>query len=173
MRISNSILVIIFSLFLVSCGGSKYSVEKFCQLSNITNLNGSYENKFKSQSDSLYSQTNGELSRSLGVYVDSIQLIDLKFSSQNITITIHTDSGLQEKSYKGKFKENYFEVYVNKKIAPIPFIYFGWNWERVRIGLDEGENLLIQYWQNNFGWILFGSAGGSEDKEYKFRRIKD
>lgn len=89
---------------------------------------------------------------------------------KSVTITFQTDSIVHEKSYKGNLKKNYFEVYLKRKIVPIPFIYFGWNWERARIGLDKEKNLLIQYWQNNFGWILFGTAGGSEDKEYTFRK---
>lgn len=170
MKISDSILVVIFSLCLVSCGSGKHSVDNFSQLPNTTYLDGCYETKSIKQSDSLYSQTNGNLLRCLGIYADSINFVNLKFDKKNITITFQTDSALHKKSYKGKFKKNYFEVYLSRKIAPIPVFYFGWDWERARIGLDKDKNLLIQYWQYNFGWILFGTAGGLEDKEYTFSK---
>lgn len=76
------ILVIIFSLCLVSCGGSKHSVNNFSQLPHIAYLDGCYDNKLMKQSDSLYSQTNGELLRNLGIYADSISFVNLKFDKK-------------------------------------------------------------------------------------------
>ena len=143
------------------------------ELSDVTYLDGSYENKFFGQSDTVYSLTDGKMSRIFNIYADSINYIKLKFDKESVTILFQTDSGQQEKFYKGKLKENYFELYTSQKIVPIPFLFFGWDWKRLRIGLNENKDLLIQYWQNNFGWILFASAGGSEDKEYTFQKIED
>lgn len=82
MKMTHLILVFIFFLFLMSCVGSKYSVKKFAELSDITYLDGSYKNRFYEQSDSLYSLTNGRLSSIFDIYVDSIDYIKLKFDKK-------------------------------------------------------------------------------------------
>lgn len=173
MRNLYKILIVVFSIFLMSCGSSRYSVGNFIELSDVSHLDGSYKNRFYEQSDSIFSLTDGKMSRIFDIYADSINYINLRFEKENVTIVFQTDSGLQEKFYKGKLKNNYFELYTSQKIVPIPFLFFGWDWRRLRIGLNENKDLLIQYWQNSFGWILFGSAGRSEDKEYTFQKIEN
>ena len=103
---------------------------------------------------------------------DSINSIDFKFDKENITIIFEIDSILHKKTYKGKLKDNYFEITLKKKIIPIPFIYFIRQIEKVRIGRDDEDNLLIHYWEDYLGWILIGAAGDTHEFEYIFGKVE-
>lgn len=166
MRIKIILFIAAFSSFLASCS-SKYSVKTFTQVSDVSQFDGSYDNRPSRTSD--YPK---DLSKVLDIYADSIKSVNLKFEKKQMTIAYQTDSGVQEKVYKGKFKKNYFEVYLTKKIIPIP-LFFLWHKERVRLGLSGNKNLQVQYYQYQFGWILLLTAGSADDSEYEYPQIKD
>lgn len=157
--------LLLLILLFTSCGSSKYSVENFSQLTDITSLDGTYYKLDEKQSASL--------SYFFGFSSDSIEFVNLKFSKKNLIVTVHTNSGMSEKSYKGKLKENYFEIYLRKRIMPVPVIYSGWCYQRIRIGRDKDKNLLVQYWRNAFAWVLMMATAGDDDSEYVFRRVED
>jgi len=172
------ILVILLSLFLTSScalwsgGKRRLPVNSFLEISDITKLNGTYQNKTNKEFEiDTAEKSKGKLSNIFHLSSDTIDSVNLKFSDKNVILTIKDKSGLQEKSYKGKFKKNYFEITLKKKIIPIPFIYFIRDIEKVRIGRDEEDNLLIHYWSDWLGWALI-VAGGKHEFEYVFRKVE-
>lgn len=164
------ISMLFLCLFLVSCGSSKFSKSHFSELSDFTFLDGTYLNDADLKENSHQKQL-GKLSNIFNLPSDTIDLVNLKFNGKNIVLTFQTNSGLQEKTYKGKFKGNYFEACVKKKIRPIPVLFFGWQIGKIRIGQNEDKDLLIQYWSSEFMWILLGTGGSTNDSEYRYKKI--
>lgn len=174
MKFFHSILISLFCLFSLSCGSSKLPISNFSELTDVSYLDGTYQNKTnKELLDNTYEKYKGNLSSMFDLPSDTIDSVNFKFNKKNMTLIFKNDSGLQEKNYKGKLKENYFEICIKKKIAPIPFIYFGWQMEKVRIGQNKNGNLLIHYWEDNLGWILIMASGSTHDYEYIFEKIEN
>jgi hypothetical protein len=179
MKILCVILIILFSLFLTSCGalwsGGKRElpISNFSEISDITMLNGTYQNKINKEfQGNTFEKSKGKLSNIFHLPSDSIRSIYFEFGKKNVTMIFEVDSVLHKKTYKGKLKNNYFESTLKKKIIPIPFIYFIRQIEKVRIGRDEENNLLIHYWEDNLGWVIIGAAGSTYEFEYVFKKIE-
>lgn len=181
MRIDYLILIALFTLFLTACSdlltrrSSKYPTSNFSEISDIAMLDGTYENNENKKSYKYYThrEYKGRLSNIFHLPSDSINVIRLKFNKDHMILSFDTDSIRQEKIYKGKFKNNsYFEATLSKERIPIPFLYFMWNTERVRIGRNEEKKLLIHYWTDNLGWVFFvATARDICDYEYIFKEI--
>lgn len=179
MRVLHAILIILFTLFLTSCGalwsGGKreLSISNFSVISGVTILNGIYKNEADNKPrENTFKGYKGKLSNIFHLPSDSVNSFDLKFDKENIIMTFEIDSVPQQKTYKGKLKNNYFEVTIKKKIIPIPFIFFIRQIEKVRIGRDDEDNLLIHYWEDSFGWLLIGAAGDTYEFEYVFSKVE-
>jgi len=182
MRIDYFILIVSSILFFTSCSdllirrSSEYSISNFSEISDIAMLDGTYENNKKDEKPYKYyshRDYKGKLSNIFYLPSDTINVVSLKFNKDHMILTFDTDSIRQEKIYKGKFKNNsYFEVTVSKEIIPVPFIFFIWNTERVRIGRNEEKGLLIHYWRDNLGWVFFiATARDIVDYEYIFNEF--
>ena len=173
------ILIILFSLFFTSCGalwsGGKRElpISNFSMISDVAVLNGTYKNEADNKlQENIFKGYKGRLSNIFHLPSDSISSIDLKFDKKNITIIFEIDSILHKKTYKGKLKDNYFEITLKKKIIPIPFIYFIRQIEKIRIGRDDKDNLLIHYWEDYLGWVPIMAAGDTYEFEYVFRKVE-
>lgn len=181
MRIHYLILIASFGLFLTSCSdllirkSSIYPISNFSEISDISMLDGTYENKENEKSYKYYThrEFKGKLSNIFSLPSDTINIVSLKFNKDQMILTFDKDLIRQEKIYKGKFMNNsYFEVTLSKERIPIPFLYFIWNTERVRIGRNEEKGLLIHYWTDNLGWLFFiAVARDTCDYEYIFKKI--
>lgn len=174
------VLVFVFCSFLSSCGalwsGGKPELPTnvFSELSNISVLNGTYQNKTnKVLHENAFKSYKGKLSNIFHLPSDSVSFIDYKFDKENVNMVFEIDSILHKKNYKGKLKNNYFEITLKKKIIPIPFIYFIRQIEKVRIGKDKEGNLLIHYWEDYLGWIIIGAAGDTYEDEYTFKKVEN
>ncbi|MDL2309694.1 hypothetical protein LJC39_01050 [Parabacteroides sp. OttesenSCG-928-B22] len=168
-----SLLILLLSLTISSCGSSKFSTKNFTPLSDFASLNGAYaDSACVKSSTSGYAPYIKKLSHVFGIYDDSIEFVQLKFNKESLCFLYETDSGVQEKAYKGKLKNNYFEVFLKNKLIPIP-AFFIWQKERVLIGLNKDNNLLVQYWSDSMGWVLLASGGNTYDYEFVFERISN
>ena len=72
-------------------------------------------------------------------------------------------------AFKGKFKKNYFEVYLDKKRIFFPPIYCKTNINRLRIGFTHNKDLVINRHYDYSGMFLLFAAGNSDNKQYVFK----
>lgn len=92
--------------------------------------------------------------------------------SKNEEIEIHYKNvlgGNEMAAFKGKFKKNYFEVYLRKKRILFPPIYCKTNINRLRIGLSKNQELVINRHYDYSGMVLLFAAGNSDHKQYVFK----
>lgn len=128
------LFVLLCGILLVSCSGKKLPIHHFAQLSKPIAFNGIYLNE------------NDKLARLLNIERDKTDFITIEYSLENrdtLNILYHTENGLEHKKLKGKFKDNFFEVYFSNRRVYIPIIYTIHNVNRVRLGADKDGNLLL------------------------------
>lgn len=92
--------------------------------------------------------------------------------SKNDEIEIHYKNvlgGNEVVTFKGKFKKNYFEVFLNKKRIFFPPIYCKTNINRLRIGLTQNKELVINQHYDYSGMFMLFAAGNSDNKQYVFK----
>lgn len=77
--------------------------------------------------------------------------------------------GNEVAAFKGKFKKNYFEVYLDKKRIFFPPIYCKTNINRLRIGFTQNKDLVINRHYDYSGMFLLFAAGNSDNKQYVFK----
>ena len=157
----NYCLYFLFISFLLSgCRSKQLPVSDFVPMTSPVAFEGTYSN----QGDTLSFLFN------IGGYKkwkmrDSIQFITLKFNGKDtLKLSYLTYDGLQEKSYKGKLKDNFFEIHLEKKHIIIPPVFYLDRIDRLRIGSGDSTSLLIHKWYNLVGFCIFASAvdGGNE-----------
>ena len=156
------IIVILFlvDIFFTSCASHKISTKNFFPCPNFTDLNGTYLNR------------DGELSRVFPIKSDIVHFFTCEFTGKDsLKLTYRIDSDLKTICYKGKFKKNFFEIYLSNKFIPIPFLFFLKDVDRLRIGRNEKTDLLIQHYYDHIGWVLLFAAGDTEEDEYSFQNI--
>ncbi|PXV69064.1 WG repeat protein [Dysgonomonas alginatilytica] len=151
---------LLISFILSGCRSKQLAVTDFVSMTSPVAFEGTYLNK----GDTLSSLFN--IGGSWGLKMrDSIQFITFKFNGKDtLKLSYLTDAGLQEKSYKGKLKNNFFEIHLEKKHIIIPPVFYLDRIDRLRIGTDDSTNLLIHKWYNLVGFCIFASAvdGGNE-----------
>lgn len=156
-----SIALICIFIF-VSCSGKKLPVTHFSQLSEPIVFNGTYFNE------------NDKLAYLLNVGRDKADFITIEYSLDNIdtlNILYHSENGLEHKKLKGKFKDNFFEIYFRNRRIYIPFIYTIHNVDRVRLGAEKNGNLLLYKWYENYGWIIIAGGSTSDEEAYTFSKF--
>lgn len=101
--------------------------------------------------------------------LDTIVKINI---SKNDEIEIHYKNvlgGNEIATFKGKFKKHYFEVYLDKKRIFFPPIYCKNNINRLRIGLTQNQDLVINQHYDYSGMFMLFAAGSSDNKQYVFK----
>lgn len=79
--------------------------------------------------------------------------------------------GNEMAAFKGKFKKNYFEVYLRKKRIFFPPIYCKSNINRLRIGLTAENELVVNRFYNYSGMFMLFAAGDADHKQYVFKNL--
>ncbi|MES2864532.1 MAG: hypothetical protein V4666_10470 [Bacteroidota bacterium] len=78
--------------------------------------------------------------------------------------------GNEVATFKGKFKKNYFEVYLSKKRIFFPPVYCKTNINRLRIGVTQNKDLVVNQHYDYSGMFMLFAAGNSDKKQYIFKR---
>lgn len=100
--------------------------------------------------------------------------ISLKVNEKNeLEIHFRKQNGVTGIAYfKGKFQKKYFKVFLEKKRIPFVPIYSITQVNKLKIGLDKKERLIINNTINHSGMILVMAAGHSSDRQYVFNPSK-
>jgi hypothetical protein len=158
----NTICFLVCSVLLTSCASKKLPVTDFLPLTEPIAFNGTYFNE------------NGKLSNLFNLYGDITDFITIEYNlanSDTIQLSYYTENGLEHSYFKGKMKENFFEIYFRNKRIYIPILYMVEDIDRLRIGTANNSDLLIHHWEEASGMILI-MAGGSGNDEYSYSDTK-
>lgn len=149
---------LLVSFLLSGCRSKQLPVTDFVPMTSPAAFEGTYSNI----GDTLSSLFN------IGGYKgwkmrDSIQFITIQFNGKDtLKLSYLTNEGIQEKSYKGKLKGNFFEIHLDKKFVIIPPVYLSDKMDRLRIGSGDSSDLLIHKWYHFTGIFLLGPASGDD-----------
>lgn len=150
------LIFLLYASFLISCSGKKLPVSNFSYLSEPVSFNGTYFNE------------DDKLAQLFNLERDKMDFITIEYSIKNkdtLNISYYTENGLQHKKLKGKFKDNFFEIYFYDRRIYIPIIYTIHNVDRLRVGAAKNTDLLLYKWFENFGMVALIIAGGSISDE--------
>ena len=173
-RIKNIFLFFILISLLYSC-----KVSEMVKIDDISMLNGRYYTKSVPHKESQGEYQN-HLLRLLNVIEDirPSYYIDFEFEDNEklkISYPIYkNDTTLVETRYlHGKKRRKYWEVYFENESVNIPFIYGRVIKDRVRIGKNTKNQLLMEKFTNNEGWVLFLGDGYALKSKNVFYHYED
>jgi KWG repeat domain protein len=149
------------------------------KIDNVSMLNGRYYTKSVPHKENQGEYQN-HLLRLLNVIEDirPSYYIDLEFEDNEklkISYPIYkNDTTLVETRYlHGKKRRKYWEVYFENESVNIPFIYGRVIKDRVRIGKNTKNQLLMEKFTNNEGWVLFLGDGYALKSKNVFYHYED
>ena len=173
-KIKNILFFSILVSFLCSC-----KVSEMVKIDNVSMLNGRYYTKSIPHKEQQGEYQN-HLLRLLNVIEDirPSYYIDFEFEDNEkmkISYPIYkNDTTLVETRYlQGKKRRKYWEVYFENESVNIPLIYGRVIKDRVRIGKNTKNQLLIEKFNNNEGWVLFLGDGYELKSKNVFYHYED
>ncbi len=173
-KIKNILFYSILVSFLYSC-----KVSEMVKIDDLSMLNGRYYTKSIPHKENQGEYQN-HLLRLLNVIEDirPSYYIDIDFqNNENLKISYliyRNDTVLIETRYlHGKKRRKYWEVYFENESVNIPFIYGRVIKDRVRIGKNTKNQLLMEKFTNNEGWVLFLGDGYALKSKNVFYHYKD
>lgn len=142
---------------------AKFDIEKF---------NGNYANKADTNSvGNLFSKLHPEnIFHKNKEYPTNNAIINLKFDGKKTLIitTINNNSIFKETKLKGKIKNNYFSVRRKLLFIPIPMIFYIHQENKILLGNDKNNNLIVKDGFHNTIFILIiGGNSGISQSQYK------
>lgn len=173
-KIKNILFFSILMSLLYSC-----KVSEMVKIDNVSMLNGRYYTKSVPHKENQGEYQN-HLLRLLNVIEDirPSYYIDFEFEDNEklkISYPIYkNDTTLVEIRYlHGKKRRKYWEVYFENESVNIPFIYGRVIKDRVRIGKNTKNQLLMEKFTNNEGWVLFLGDGYALKSKNVFYHYED
>ena len=173
-KIKNILFYSILVSFLYSC-----KVSEMVKIDDISMLNGRYYTKSIPHKEQQGEYQN-HLLRLLNVIEDirPSYYIDFEFEDNEkmkISYPIYkNDTTLVETRYlHGKKRRKYWEVYFENESVNIPFIYGRVIKDRVRIGKNTKNQLLMEKFTNKEGWVLFLGDGYALKSKNIFYHYED
>lgn len=173
-KIKNILFFSILMSLLYSC-----KVSEMVKIDNVSMLNGRYYTKSVPHKESQGEYQN-HLLRLLNVIEDIRPSYYIDFELEDneklkITYPIYkNDTTLVETRYlHGKKRRKYWEVYFENESVNIPFIYGRVIKDRIRIGKNTKNQLLMEKFTNNEGWVLFLGDGYALKSKNVFYHYKD
>ena len=164
----NIIKICLLASVLSACGGAK-----FAKMTDFSNLNGDYF--------AYNIEENGNIGSKNIIYLfgnykrDSLPIhfsLESKGDSLYISYLEEKDSTFVAKKVgiKGKKKKKYWQKYYSWKIIPLFPLFLKADISRLRVGKDKDNNLLIEYYYDNSGWLLIMGAGTSGKSSYIYKK---
>ena len=173
-KIKNILFYFILVSFLYSC-----KVSEMVKIDDLSMLNGRYYTKSIPHKEQQGEYQN-HLLRLLNVIEDirPSYYVDIEFeNNENLKISYpiyRNDTTLVETRYlQGKKRRKYWEVYFENESVNIPLIYGRVIKDRVRIGKNTKNQLLIEKFNNNEGWVFFLGDGYELKSKNVFYHYED
>jgi hypothetical protein len=172
----NYIVITATILLLYSCGtGMMVSKKDFLPIDN--KFKATFENKSYLAKGRNYGNSGATILDFFELYKLKTDTIQFHFDNDNKLILTFNDSlSVRTEPFKGKFrKKGYYEIFIRnykKEIPPLfPIIYSTRDIKRLRLGLTQENNLVIDNKWAKDGNIFILAGGGSERYRSYFRPI--
>jgi hypothetical protein len=192
-------LFIFIIIVLSSCSSSRkhYSFESSFTSSDLKKVNGKYcidrvdlyeffnikAKDYIVQSTNKYYgtyETSGDIVDAVAIEEnlskDSVGLdfIILKFNGLDSLSIMYRDYDFwYKKTYKGKLKENYFEITLQNKRYPFFPIISRHDVDRIKIGLSQLGEVLVHNYNEHWGtFLLFGAHTGGDEYSISLKRME-
>lgn len=153
----------------VSCSSSKGFMKK-----DLTSINSSFKADYCAVNSSIERTKNTvQLLRLFRLSDSSVSSVSLSFDKENDFKISYKNflGGNSYKTFKGKFKKNYYEIFLEKKRINIPLIYGKTAIDRIRIRVLKDSTLIVENYYNHSGNIFLMAAGSSNKTYAKFNKI--
>lgn len=159
----SKLLVLSLSMIMFSCASEDNFKRK--GLINVNRkISGTYQNTTISKYD-----TKVKLSNFFELF-ESDSVVEIK-TQKNMLIVGYIDSkGRHYKTFQGKFRNKFFQFYLNYDTLLFPPLIATIQERRVRLSLNENSDLVINEYYDNSGMILFFGAGHSGNSKYTFTK---
>ena len=163
-------------LLLYSCGtGMSLSKKDFSPIDK--KFLGIFENRSSLTKGRHYSSSQPTILDFFELYKIAADSIHFHFDSDDkLTLTFNDSLRLRTEKFDGKFRgKGYYEIFIRnhkREIPPLfPIIYSTRNIKRLRLGLTNDNNLVIDNkWARDGNILLFVGGGGERYQSY-FRQV--
>jgi hypothetical protein len=165
------IFMLIASFVVFSCG-----ISKNFKNDDLTTINPSFKADYWAYSSPIDSCKNtDQILRMFRLNDPNVDNVSISFDMNNDFRMKYKNflGGNSYKTFKGKFKKNYYEIYLEKNRKSIPLIYNKTTIERIRIRIMKDSTLIVEKYYNHSGYILLMAAGNSSKTYFKFKKIKN
>ncbi|WP_116872641.1 WG repeat-containing protein [Terrimonas sp.] len=161
-----------FAFLFTSCGTYRFSkTRKFSKLNNgkevLTNqyagYSGTNKNTYYAVNILNLFNLKGECN-SFNLSFEDVDKAKISYWQYNDTLT-----QWKEQTFKGKWKKKYFEIYFNKHQLFVPLFFSNIDIDRIRIGVNKEQELIITHFEERGGNILFLAGGYAEENPYIFK----
>ncbi len=159
-------LIILTFLILSSCTGLKIKRADFKPIDKT--FNSSFYNVPSKTKGHYPDSTMLEVFEIFQVRSDSI---NLSFNNSG-QLQISFDKNSQTKSFDGKFKKGYFQIYFRNKKTIIPIFYSKRDIYRLRLALTKDNELIIANKWARDGNIFILAGGASGHRKYYFKQTR-
>ena len=120
------------------------------------------------------SATNWDFLSLFGIY-EKAELVHVKFDASGDFRVEYKSNYLGRngfKAFKGSFKKNYFEIYLDKKNVFLPPVYCKTNINRIRLTVLNDSTLVVDQYINRSGMVVLFAAGTSHRSQYSYNKSK-
>lgn len=76
------------------------------------------------------------------------------------------------RAFSGKFKKNYYEIYLSKENVFLPPVYCRTNIDRIRLTVLNDSTLVVDKYINRSGMVLLFAAGSDHRAQYSYTKSK-
>lgn len=103
----------------------------------------------------------------------NVASVSISFDKNNDFKIRYTNflGGTSSSTFKGKFKKNYYEIFLEKNRKSFPLIYSKTAIERIRIGIMKDSTLVVETYYNHSGSVFLMAAGSSNKTYATFNKI--
>ena len=157
------------SSLILSCSSKKGFIKK-----DLTSINSSFKSDYYAVNFSIDSVKNTvQLLRLFRLSDSSVSSVSLSFDKENDFKISYKNflGGNSYRTFKGTFKKNYYEIFLEKKRINIPLIYGKTAIDRIRIRVMKDSTLIVENYYNHSGNIFLIAAGSSNKTYAMFNKI--
>jgi len=171
-KVIRYIIILTVSILINSCGTYQLNrTKEFTKLNSSTDLNAEYvaysiPTKKQENPTSVFPLFNIQSLSDINYF--KVNLLDSK--SIKIEYFDYKENANKELVFEGKLKKKFFEIYFEKKQLIIPLIVSNIDINRLRIGKDKNDNLVLMNFYENSGNLLIIGAGYSRETPYLFKK---
>lgn len=176
--IIKNILFIVVLILLNSCGlGLRVSQSQLKPIEN--DFTKSFSNhSFKTSKSTVSSKTSPKLLELFGIPESEAELVSVLFRNDSLELGYTDKSVLKTVSFPVKQKsKGYLEILsVTKKIQIppfLPFLYSNVDFNRLRIGITNNDELIIDHKWEKSGSVFIFMGGGGGRTQYFFSPLND